>query len=136
MESPAITLVPIGNGSPCTDTEIQRRVATSPKGKRTTQFVAYRDKCEVGFVALDDIPELDCLVLYELFIPAQLRGSGLGTRLLKKVEAIGRAEGYRRITLFPRPLEPGFPAERLLAWYYRHGYAERADCPTELEKTI
>lgn len=116
MENPAITLVPIGNGSPCADAELQRRIATSSKGKRTIQFVAYRDECEVGFVALDDISELDCLVLYELFVPIRLRGAGLGARLLKTVEAVARAEGYGRITLCPRPLEPGFPPERLSAW--------------------
>lgn len=136
MEILAITLVAIGDDVSCSDAEIRQRITSSPKGKRTTQYVAYRDGCEVGFVALDDIPELGCLVLYELFVPVRLRGSGLGTQLLDKVEIIARAESHERVTLHPRPLEPGFPEERLIAWYRRHGYRERTDCPTELEKTI
>lgn len=136
MEILTITLVPIPEGGSCGDAELQQRIATSKRGKRTTQYIAYRGEREIGFIALDDIPELGCLVLYELFVPIRFRGSGLGTQLLDKVETIARAEGYERVTLYPRPLEPGFPAERLLAWYCRHGYTARVDCPTELEKTI
>ncbi|MGY3235626.1 GNAT superfamily N-acetyltransferase [Bradyrhizobium sp. USDA 4472] len=135
MEILTITFVPIAEGSSCTDAEIQERIATSSIGKRTTQYIAYLDEREIGFVSLDDMGEIGCLVLYELFVPVRLRGSGLGTQLLDKVEAIARTEGYQRITLYPRPLEAGFPAERLSAWYCRCGYTERTDCPTELEKT-
>ncbi|WP_051310998.1 GNAT family N-acetyltransferase [Bradyrhizobium sp. Cp5.3] len=136
MEILAITLVAIGDDVSCNDADIRQRIATSKRGKRTTQYIAYRDGSEIGFVALDDIAELGCLVLYELFVPSRLRGSGLGAQLLDKVEAIARTEGYERVTLYPRPLEPGFPEERLIAWYRRHGYTTRSDSPTDLEKTI
>lgn len=136
MESLAITLVPISDGTLCIDAGIQQRIATSSRGKRTTWYIAYLEGCEVGFISLDDMSELGCLVLYELFVPVRLRGAGLGARLLHEVEAFARIEGYERVTLRPWPLEPGFSAQRLEAWYRRHGYSERADCPTELEKRI
>jgi hypothetical protein len=44
--------------------------------------------------------------------------------------------GHEKITLSPWPLDEGYPEEKLIAWDKRHGYAERPDCPTELEKSI
>jgi predicted N-acetyltransferase YhbS len=50
---------------------------------------------------MDEIPEMNCLALCELFVPTQLRGSGLGRLLLKTVEACALAQGYERVTLSP-----------------------------------
>jgi GNAT superfamily N-acetyltransferase len=131
-----IELIVINNGYESRDAEIRQRISSSSKGKRTRQFIAQQDSLEIGFASMDEIPEMSCLALCELFVPTQLRGFGLGRLLLKMVEARALAQGYEQVTLSPSPLELEFPAERLVDWYKRQGYTERTGCPTELEKKI
>ncbi|MFB6417743.1 GNAT family N-acetyltransferase [Bradyrhizobium tunisiense] len=131
-----IELTPIDNGSDGHDLEIGQRILLSSKGPRTKQFIARRDGLEIGFVSMDELPEIDCLALCELFISKRLRGSGLGRLLLEAVEARAREQGYEWVTLSPWPLESSFAVERLVAWYRKQGYAERIGRPTELEKRI
>lgn len=118
------------------DPEIGQRILASSKGPRTQQFIARNDGVEIGFVSMDELPEIKCLALCELFVLTRLRGRGLGKLLLEAVEARARAEGYEWVTLSPWPLELGFPVDRLAAWYRMQGYAERIGCPTEFEKKI
>jgi hypothetical protein len=54
----------------------------------------------------------------------------------ERVERLAAALGYEKITLSPWPLEQGYPEVKLIAWYKRHGYVERPDFLTELEKSI
>ncbi|MGY2804113.1 GNAT family N-acetyltransferase [Bradyrhizobium sp. USDA 4506] len=89
---------------------------------------------EVAFLALDQIPGVDYLVLYEIFVGSEHRRRGIGSCLLREVEGLAAGLGYEKITLSPSPLERGYPKEQLVAWYKRYGYIERPDCPTELEK--
>lgn len=118
------------------DLEVSQRILASSKGRRTQQFIARRNGAEIGFVSFDELPEMDCLALCELFVVTRLRGSGLGKLLLEAVEARARAEGYEWVTLSPWPLELGFPVDRLATWYRKQGYSERTGCPTEFEKRI
>ena len=131
-----IELIPIDDGYEGHDAEIRQRIPLSSKGKRTKQFIARRDGLEIGFVSMDEIQEMNCLALCELFVPTRLRGSGLGRLLLNAIEARALTQGYEWVTLSPSPLELGFSAQRLAAWYKRQGYTERTGCPTELEKKI
>ena len=108
----------------------------SPKARHTHQYVAIKDGSEVAFLALDQIPGVSYLVLYEIFVRRDCRGRGIGSRLLGEVEGVAKDLDYERITVSPRPLEEGHPEEKLIAWYKRHGYVERTDCPIELEKRI
>lgn len=121
----------VSSAAICEDVEIRHRITESPKGKHTTQCVLHENVKEVGFVAFDDFPELDCLALCELFVPRQLRSEGLGTRIIAEVETLARHEGYGRIQLLPWPLEHGFPEASLIGWYQRNGYlaSERAHRP-------
>ena len=89
---------------------------------------------KLRFIALDQIPGVEYLVLYEMYVRPECRGRGIGWRLLGEVESLAKALGYARITLFPWPLEKGYPEAKLIAWYKRHGYVERPDCPTELDE--
>jgi GNAT superfamily N-acetyltransferase len=136
MEDLVIELAEAQPGDPCHDPEIRQHMSSSKRARFTKHFIARRDGNDVGFVTIDTNPGVDYLVLYELFVPARLRGAGLGASLLVEVERCAAAEGYERVTLSPSPLELGFPAVRLVAWYKRHGYTERPDFPTELEKTV
>ncbi|WP_027571499.1 GNAT family N-acetyltransferase [Bradyrhizobium sp. WSM1743] len=131
-----IEFIAIDNGYGGHDTEIAQRILSSSKGRRTTQFIARRNGLEIGFVSMDELPEMNCLTLCELFVPTRLRGLGLGRLLLEAIEACASERGYEQVTLSPWPLELGFSPKRLAAWYRRQGYAERPGCPTELEKKI
>ncbi|MBR0726790.1 GNAT family N-acetyltransferase [Bradyrhizobium manausense] len=117
------------------DLEVSQRILASSKGRRTQQFIARRNGAEIGFVSFDELPEMNCLALCELFVVTRFRGRGLGKLLLEAVEARARAEGYEWVTLSPWPLV-GFPVDRLATWYRKQGYSERTGCPTEFEKRI
>jgi GNAT superfamily N-acetyltransferase len=131
-----IELIPIDDGYEAHDAEIRQRIPSSSKGKRTKQFIARRGALEIGFVSMDEIQEMNCLALCELFIPTRFRGSGLGRLLLNAIEARALTQGSEWVTLSPSPLELDFSAQRLAAWYKRQGYTERTGCPTELEKKM
>ena len=136
MSATMIQLVELGADDRCNDATLHARMSQSRKARHTHHYVVMEDRSEVAFLALDQIPGVDYLVLYEIFVRPNCRGNGLGSRLLGEVEGLAKALGYERITLSPWPLEHGYPEEKLIAWYKRHGYAERPDCPTELEKSI
>ncbi|RZN20036.1 hypothetical protein CWO90_34695 [Bradyrhizobium sp. Leo121] len=77
------------------------------KARHTHHYVAIEDGLEVAFLALDQIPGVDYLVLYEIFVRPKYRRRGIGSRLLRKVEELAAGLGYERITLSPSPLEQG-----------------------------
>ncbi|QWG19214.1 GNAT family N-acetyltransferase [Bradyrhizobium sediminis] len=130
-----VELAEAGNVTPG-HPDIRQRMECSPKARFTKHYVARHEGIEIGFVAVDVIPEADFLVLYELFILASFRGRGLGALVLTEVERFASHLEYPCITLYPSPLEPHFPVERLVAWYRRQGYSQRKESPLELEKRI
>jgi GNAT superfamily N-acetyltransferase len=131
-----IRLVEIKAGEHCSDTELHARMSQSHKARHTHHYVATQAGVEVAFLALDQIPDVDYLILYEIFVGQNHRRRGIGSRLLSEVEALAAALGYKKITLSPSPLEQGLPEAKLIAWYKDRGYFDRPDCPTELEKDI
>lgn len=133
---PMVQLVELNGDDRCNDVELHARMSQSPKARHTHHYVGIKDELEVAFLALDQIPDVDYLVLYEIFVRSGCRGSGIGSRLLGEVERLAAALGYAKITLSPWPLEQGYPEAKLIAWYKRHGYVERSDFPAELEKGI
>ncbi|WP_164637117.1 GNAT family N-acetyltransferase [Rhodopseudomonas sp. BR0G17] len=130
------TMIQLGVDDCCNDAGLRSRISQTAKAPHTRIYVVMEDGLEVAFLALDQIPYVDYLVLYEIFVRTDCRGKGLGSRLLGEVESLAKALGYEKITLSPRPLEQGHSEEELIAWYKIHGYAERPNCPTELEKSI
>ncbi len=72
----------------CTDLEIRQRMLSSKKAKFTKHFIARKNGDEIGFLAVDIIPSVDYLVLYELFVPSRVRGLGLGVSLVGEVEKL------------------------------------------------
>jgi len=131
-----MNLIEIASDEQATDEEVRERAKTSKKAARTKHYIVCEDHCEVAFLSLDLIPDVDYLVLYEIFVPKRLRGRGIGTRLLTEVERVAKSNEYQRITLTPWPLDPDYPEEKLVSWYERCGFKERLDCPSELEKWI
>lgn len=136
MQAEMIQLVELGAGEHFRDSTLHARTLESPKARHTHHYVASEYGLEVAFIALDQIPGVEYLVLYEIYVRPKCRGRGIGWRLLGEIESLARALGYAKITLSPWPLEKGYPEAKLIAWYKRHGYVERPDCPTELEKSI
>jgi GNAT superfamily N-acetyltransferase len=134
MPAAAIRLMELDDNRRCCDAELHARMSQSSKAHHTHHYVAMEDNLEVAFLALDQIPGVDYLVLYEIFVRQDHRRRGIGSLLLREVEALAANLGYDKITLSPSPLEHSFPEARLTAWYKRLGYVERPDCPTELEK--
>jgi len=96
-----MVIAEIGAATTPANPDIRRRMASSTKARSTKHYVANHDGVEVGFVAVDAIPEADYLVLYELFVIERFRGSGLGALLLAEVERFANILGYERVILFP-----------------------------------
>jgi GNAT superfamily N-acetyltransferase len=120
----------------CAHPELRERAATSPKARNTHHYVIREGDDEIAFLALDLNPSVDYLVLYELFVPKELQGRGIGTQLLRKVDDIARGLNYERITVSPWPLDDHQSEDELIEWYRKRGYSERPDFPQELEKWL
>lgn len=116
--------------------ELSERFRVSTKSSKTVSYRALRDKCEVAFVALDRWPELDRLVLYELFVPVSLREKGVGSATLQAVEELAVSEGFAVVRLLPRPLDPSVDHDRLQRGYRHRGYRTTSDGTGELEKHL
>lgn len=136
MSATMIHVVELGADDRCNDAALQARMSQSTRARHTHHYVVIDGGSEVAFIALDQIPGVEYLVLYEIFVRPDCRGKGLGSLLLHEVERVAMRLGYEKITLSPWPLEKGYPQEKLIAWYRRLGYVERSGCPTELEKSI
>lgn len=61
----------------CQNAQVHARVSESSKARYTKQFAVREYGSEVAFLALDLIPDVDYLVLYEIFVPSELRRRGL-----------------------------------------------------------
>jgi putative acetyltransferase len=82
-------------------------------------LVARRDGLAVGCGALVIGPDGEA-ELKRMFVVPEMRGLGIGARILMALEAAGRNEGVRVIRL-----ETGVRQPESLALYRRHGYMER-----------
>jgi ribosomal protein S18 acetylase RimI-like enzyme len=130
-----VRLVELDVDESCDDVELYARMSQSSKARHAHHYVATDDGSEVAFLALDQIPDVDYLVLYEIFVQPGCRGRGIGSRLLGEVERLAAALGYAKITLSPWPLEQGYPQAKLIAWYKRHG-VERPDFPARIGNAL
>jgi GNAT superfamily N-acetyltransferase len=120
----------------CADEEIRARAKVSPKAPRTRHYRAIENGSEIAFLSLDFIPDVDYLVLYELFVPTALRRQGVGSRLLAEVEKMAAGLAYVQVNLTPWPLDDSMSEETLVHWYKVRGYDERPDCSDELQKIL
>jgi len=128
-----VRLVPVTDPSTVSNTSIRERVLGSSKGSLTKHFVVYDDGHEVAFLSVDLRTDINLLVIYEIFVPQELRGRGIGTSVLLAAEKLGRDHGFPMATLIPKALgyAPGDERDRetvrLVAWYERHGYRATED---------
>ena len=79
---------------------------------------------------------MNYLVLYEMFVPLDLRGQGIGTRVLEMIEEFGRANDRQLVQLYAKPFAKDRSKNELINWYKKRGYIERSGVPGELEKSL
>lgn len=103
--------------------ELRKRSHASSKSKKTVHYRAIIDGRDVAFVSLDRWPSSGHVVLYEIFVPTELRRHGIGGAALAAVERIAVSEGLMVIRLTPRSLDKDVSQEHLIAWYTRSGYS-------------
>lgn len=128
----------ITNSEYLVNEEIRNRAMSSKKAKNTKHYVARKNGKEIGFVAIDANPNVEYLVLYEIFVPHNLRKKGYGSTLLAEVESMAKILKYRKVTVNPEPFERDYPKSQLIKWYKSHGYCEMAGASGtgELEKVV
>lgn len=126
----------ITNSEDLVNEEIRNRAMSSPKAKNTKHYVAKESGNEIGFVAIDANPNVEYLVLYEIFVPRNLRKKGYGSTLLVEVESMAKILKYRKVTVNPEPFERDYPKSQLIKWYKSQGYCEMASGTGELEKVV
>jgi GNAT superfamily N-acetyltransferase len=131
-----ITFVPLSSPGTIQSAELQKRAASRANGKYTRHFIAMENAAEVAFVSLDFLPVDDALGIYELYIPGNIRGRGIGGRLLDEIETMAKQQGYSKVRLAARPMA-GDSQPQLEAWYAKRGYVCPPDSLTAvLEKTV
>ena len=131
-----VTFVPLASAGTVENPDLRKRVAARSTGKHTRHFIAKENSVEVAFVSLDFLPVEDGLGIYELFIPANMRGRGLGGKLLSEIENMARQQGYSKVQLAARPMGE-LSQPQLAAWYAKYGYVSPPDSlTTVLEKSL
>ena len=79
MQAELIKLVELGAGEHCRDSALHARTLESPKARHTHHYVTSENGSEVAFIALDQIPGVEYLVLYEIYVRPECRGRGIGS---------------------------------------------------------
>ena len=85
--------------------ELKRRARGIRRSANTVCYRALHDELEIAFVAVDRRPELDLLVLYELFVPRALRNQGYGGEALTAVEEMAVKERFSVVRIRQHPLD-------------------------------
>jgi len=97
----SVRLVLVADPSTVSNIAIRERVLGSSKGSLTKHFVVYDDGHEVAFLSVDLRTDMNLLVIYEIFVPQELRGRGIGTSVLSAAEKLGRDNGFSDGNAYP-----------------------------------
>jgi ribosomal protein S18 acetylase RimI-like enzyme len=108
-----------------------RARAESAMGLRTSQYLAYEDNEEVGFLSVDRFPETDSLDICAIFVFTAQRDKGFGTGLLARAEKLAREEGFRCVKLNAAP-DDDISKSKLIEWYIKRGYQRNPDIDDDL----
>ena len=120
---------------------IRSRSTASSRGQITRHYAGWEDEKEVALISLDiydrfEFPEVDYLVIYELYVPESLRNKGVGTRALEATEKFAKELRFRKTRLHAKPLFETRTQAEMVAWYQRRGYAQIEGQPSDLEKVL
>lgn len=101
---------------------LRKRAEESAKSDKTKLYKAVSDGRELAFLALDRWPEINVMVINEIFVAKYERRKGIGTALLRMVEKMCFQENMAIIRVHPLPFEKNLTEKELLEWYYNRGY--------------
>lgn len=118
--------------------ELRTRARESPKSPKTIHYRALADGVEVAFISLDrwPEPEVSQMVVYEIFVPRDMRRKGIGSAALTEIEKVAILEGFHKMHLRPYPLDPETNQAKLNDWYLHKGYYWDSNGTCEMEKYI
>ena len=92
-------LVELTSAGDAGNEEIRQKANASSRSQHTMHYSVYENDHEVAFLSLDIRPDVDHLVLYEIFVSREFRRRGIATRLLAQTESLARCWGYRKNSL-------------------------------------
>ena len=118
------------------NSELKHRCGISSKSKNTKHFVYKESDIEAAFISLDFIQGIDSLVLYELYVPSDLRNRGIAKRLLQELAVFAVDNGYSKISVNPSPLDAEFTKQELIKWYQSNGFNAKSNETGEFELII
>lgn len=106
---------------------IRLRSQEGSRGQLTRHYAYHENGNEVALLSFDiydqrEFPEIDYLIIYELYVPDTLRNQGIGTRALQAAERFAKELGFRRTFIRVAPLFNTRTQEEMLDWYERRGY--------------
>ena len=85
MSATMIQVVELGGDDRCNDAALQARMLPqSTKARHSHHYVVMEDGSEVAFIALDQIPGVEYLVLYEIFVRPDCRGKNRFTSAARR----------------------------------------------------
>jgi GNAT superfamily N-acetyltransferase len=133
MPSDRVQIVEVADLRTVVNDALRDRAVCSSRGHYTKHYVVYDQGSEVAFLSVDPRPDLNLLLIYEIFVVPEIRRHGIGTGVLLAAESLVRDTGFPRVRLIPKALgyPPGDERDRetaeLIEWYERHGYRATAD---------
>jgi GNAT superfamily N-acetyltransferase len=132
-----ITLVPALDRDDFATAILRSRAGKAPRLGTIHLIRAMADGVEVALVVLDIHDQVDCIILYELFLTSTLRNRGVGTKVLAAVEDYAVTSGRTCVEVWPRSLDRGSRSDaQLVRWYRRHGYISAHEGSERLKKTL
>src|SRR5687768_10976800 len=96
--------------------ELAERVRNAPGGEISELYLAADAGRQAAFVVLDWWPSDDSPILYELYVPSELRRRGIGTKVLRDVEALVKRRGRSSLRVTPKPIDKTGTLESLEQW--------------------
>lgn len=118
----SLPLFPVDEQPDLASEELRERLGHLPGGE-ISEILKYNiGNQDLALIVIDWWKNERYAVLYELFVPTEHRGRGVGTAALNAVEELVRCRGRSRMQLRPRPLDDSRTVEQLEGWYERRGY--------------
>lgn len=109
------------------------------KGKRpgTSEFVALHNGVETGLLIFEHFPNHSLGLVYEIYVLAEFRATGVGNLLLSHAETVALSSKCKTLRLFARSLDQEFiKDENLMCWYSSKGFIRDAHEPGWMQKKL
>src|ERR1019366_8701684 len=104
MPSDRVQIVEVADSRTVVNDALRNRAACSSRSHYTKHYVVYEQASEVAFLSVDPRPDLNLLVIYEIFVVPEIRHRGIGSCVLLAAENLARENGFPRVRLLPQAL--------------------------------